>query len=136
MTVPLAAALIAVPAGTPMSIPGWNEQSPFPRHREPNGLVIGPFTGQMNPDAEGVPLLPLAAGGGGADLAAAWIFAASEALTAWSALASSTNSFSFTLIDDSVARLESTAVSSCCCVETSCCVTDCCSAVRARIAAV
>src|SRR5580765_9080796 len=115
MTVPPAAALIAVPAGTPMSMPGWTEQSPFPRQREPNGLVIGPFTGQMNPEADGASPLPLDTGG--AVRAAAWIFAASEALTAWSAFASSTNDFSFTLIDDNVACFESNAVWSCCCVE-------------------
>ena len=52
MTVPAAAALIGRAGGTPMSMPGCDEQSPLPRQREPNGLVIGPFTGQMNPDAE------------------------------------------------------------------------------------
>src|SRR5262249_24313433 len=73
MTVPLAAAWIGVPAGTPMSIPGCDEQSPLPRQREPNGLVIGPFTGQMNPDADGspFPVDPLGADGVDAARAAA-----------------------------------------------------------------
>src|SRR5262245_50367642 len=108
MTVPAAAALIGVPAGTPMSIPGWNEQSPLPRHRDPNGLVIGPLTGQMKPEEDTVVLeLPpdaAAVGGGGAGwLSAAWIFAARSELTACSAFDSWTNSRSFTVID---ARLE------------------------------
>src|SRR5205823_5847564 len=45
-------AWIGVPSGTPMSMPGWK----LP-HRGPNGLVIGPFTGQMKPAALGVALV-------------------------------------------------------------------------------
>src|SRR4051794_31676876 len=45
MTVPLAAAWTGVPLGTPMSIPGWSVPQ-----RIPNGLVIGPETGQANPE--------------------------------------------------------------------------------------
>src|SRR5438045_1985557 len=59
ITVPAAAAWIGVPVGTPMSMPGWN-----PPQRGPNGLVIGPLTGQISPaePAAGCGLL-----GGGAD---------------------------------------------------------------------
>src|SRR6266536_4972869 len=104
MTVPAAATLIGVPEGTPMSIPGWNAQSPFGRQRGPYGLVIGPFTGQIRPDADGagVPVEPDDDGDGdgdGAGLAwAARIRAASAALIATSWFASSANAFSFTLI--------------------------------------
>src|SRR6478609_5456081 len=45
MTVPLAAAWTGVPLGTPMSIPGWRVPQ-----RIPNGLVIGPETGQAKPE--------------------------------------------------------------------------------------
>src|SRR5437763_63538 len=45
MTVPLAAAWTAVPLGTPMSSPGCRVPQ-----RIPNGLVIGPETGQMKPE--------------------------------------------------------------------------------------
>src|SRR5580765_3822681 len=124
---------IGVPAGTPMSMPGCDEQSPLPRQREPNGLVIGPFTGQMKPDADGwpLPLEPLGADGvdaarAAAAASAAWILAASAALCDWSALASATNSCSFTLIDDSVSRFVARAVASCSCDEMSCSVTACC----------
>ena len=44
---PSATAWIGVPVGTPMSIPGW--QASHGRGSQ-NGDVIGPFTGQMNPD--------------------------------------------------------------------------------------
>src|SRR3954471_20824320 len=96
MTVPLAAAWIGVPAGTPMSSPGCDEQSPLPRQREPNGLVIGPFTGQMNPDAEAWPP-PVAPAARGPDRpaaarSAAWILAASAELSACSDFDSATNS--------------------------------------------
>src|SRR5436189_1735542 len=54
MTRPAAAAWIGVPVGTPMSMPGWK-----PPQRGPNGLVIGPLTGQMNwPDPDGGGLAP------------------------------------------------------------------------------
>src|SRR6478672_8392375 len=113
---------MGVPAGTPMSIPGCDEQSPLPRQREPNGLVIGPFTGQMNPDADDspFPVDPLGADGvaavrAAAARSAAWIFAASAALSDCSALASATNSCSFTWIDDKVSRFVARAVASCCC---------------------
>src|SRR5262249_61999397 len=49
MTVPAAAAAIGVPIGTPMSIPWWK----LPQ-RGPNGLVIGPLTGQTSPADDGV----------------------------------------------------------------------------------
>src|SRR4051794_40921443 len=110
MTVPLAAAWIGVPAGTPMSSPGCDEQSPLPRQREPNGLVIGPFTGQMNPEAEGCPspLEPAAGPGERAEAArwAAWIFAESAALSACSDFASATSSPASPLIDESVSRFD------------------------------
>src|SRR5207237_1277847 len=50
MTVPEAAAWIGVPYGTPMSMP-----SCIRPQRIPKGLVTGPDTGQIRPDAEGVP---------------------------------------------------------------------------------
>ncbi|MFL6014060.1 MAG: hypothetical protein ACJ74P_07205, partial [Gaiellaceae bacterium] len=54
-----------------MSMPGWNEQSPFERQRGPNGLAIGPWTGQIRPEDEGagagLGLGLLAAGGGDPD---------------------------------------------------------------------
>src|SRR6266511_1645389 len=137
MTVPAAAALIGVPDGTAMSTPGWKEQSPFGRQRGPYGLEIGPLTGQIKPEDEetGAAGAPLGGGEGGR-LSAARMRAASDALTAASCLASSVNAFSFTLIDESVSRFESSAVASCCCVDTSCCVTACCCSVRTRIASV
>jgi hypothetical protein len=62
-----------------MSIPGWK-----PPQRGPNGLVIGPLTGQMKPAALGV--------GGGLPLSlfvsAARMRAANAALAAWIACAS------------------------------------------------
>jgi len=36
-----------VPEGTPMSIPGWQASQ---GRGSQNGEVIGPFTGQMNPE--------------------------------------------------------------------------------------
>src|ERR1051326_1374082 len=117
-----------------MSIPGWNEQSPFGRERGPYGLVIGPLTGQIKPDDDGAGV-PCELDDAGR-LSAARIFAASDALTAASCLASSLNLLWSTLIDARVARFESSAVDSCCCDDTSCSVTVCCWSVRARIAAV
>src|SRR6266498_2055449 len=136
MTVPAAAALMGVPVGTPMSIPGWKEQSPFARQRGPYGLVSVPLTGQIKPeeDGGGIPLDGGEEGVGDGALCAAWIFAASVALTAASSFASSTNCFSLTLIDERVERFASRAVASCCCVEINCAVTTCCWSVRARIA--
>src|SRR3954469_2323492 len=139
MTVPLAAALIGVPLGTPMSMPGWNEQSPFGRQRGPYGLVIGPLTGQIRPDdeASGAPPPDDEEGGGVAGRAsAARIREAREALTAASCLASSANLLLSILIEESVERFESSAVESCDCDETSCAVTLCCRSVRARMTAV
>src|SRR6266542_1388769 len=46
-TVPEAAAWIGVPLGTAMSIPGWHASQ---GRTSQNCEVIGPFTGQMNPD--------------------------------------------------------------------------------------
>src|SRR3954452_11571111 len=130
MTVPLAAAWIGVPAGTPMSSPGCDEQSPLPRQREPNALVIGPFTGQMNPEADGwpLPLEPEAGAGERAAAArcAAWNLAESAALSACSAFDSATNSLSSTLIDESVSRFDVRATASCCCDEISSAATACC----------
>src|SRR3954452_23658344 len=129
MTVPLAAAWIGVPAGTPMSRPGCEEQSPLPRQREPNGLVIGPFTGQMNPDADGWPLA-LEPDAGAAERAAArcaaWIFAESAALSACRDFDSATNSLSSTLIDESVSPFYVRATVSCCCDALSSAATACC----------
>src|SRR5581483_4107167 len=82
MTVPAAAAWIGVPSGTPMSMPGWN-----PPQRGPNGLVIGPWTGQMSPAALGVATVPL--GSSFDPDAAARIFASIAALAAWIAFDSS-----------------------------------------------
>ena len=48
LTVPDAAALIGVPVGTPMSIPGWNSVRPL-SVRGPKPELIGPFTGQIKP---------------------------------------------------------------------------------------
>ena len=52
-------------------MPGWNEQSPFGRQRGPNGLAIGPWTGQIRPEDDGagfgLGLGLLAAGGGEPD---------------------------------------------------------------------
>ena len=108
-----------------MSIPGWDEQSPFGRQRGPNGLVIGPDTGQMNPDEE-VPTAPVVAGTP-LDLAsAAWMRASSAALWACRIAASWTKTCSFTLIECSVSRFAARASASCSCVEISCCVTACC----------
>src|SRR5581483_4739718 len=76
MTVPAAAAWIGVPSGIPMSMPGWN-----PPQRGPNGLVIGPCTGQMSPAALGVATVPLGLSLG-ADVAAR-ILASIAALAAW-----------------------------------------------------
>src|ERR687887_278474 len=50
MTTPAAAAMIGVPYGTPMSMPSCMRPQ-----RQPNGLVTGPFTGQISPEADGVP---------------------------------------------------------------------------------
>src|ERR1043165_427023 len=108
-----------------MSRPGCEEQSPLPRQREPKGLVIGPFTGQMNPDADGRPL-PVDPEIGAAARCAASIPAASAARSACSDLASATNSVSSTLIDESVSRFDVRAVASCCCDEISSAVTVCC----------
>src|SRR5205823_7938718 len=79
-----------------MSIPGWNEQSPFGRQRDPNGLAIGPWTGQISPDDDGagagVGLLGAAEDepddvlvGGAARAAAARAAAARAAAAAWAA---------------------------------------------------
>src|SRR3954452_23900091 len=125
MTVPLAAAWIGAPAGAPMSRPGWDEQSPLPRQRDPNGLVIGPFTGQMKPEADGWPL-PLEPAAGAAARWAAWIFAESVALSACSDFDSLTNSLSSTLIDESVSRFDVRATASCCCDAISSAATACC----------
>jgi len=48
MTVPAAAAWIGVPLEAPMSFPSCMRP-----HRQPNGLVIGPDTGQIRPAFEG-----------------------------------------------------------------------------------
>src|SRR3954466_1041930 len=129
MTVPLAAAWIGVPAATPMSSPGWDEQSPLPRQRAPNGLVIEPFTGQMKADADGWPL-PVEPEAGAAERAAArcaaWILAESAALSACSDLDSAANSLSSTLIDDSVSRFDVRATASCCCDAINSAATACC----------
>src|SRR3954453_7097772 len=53
MIVPAAAAWMGVPEGTPMSMPAWK----LPQ-RGPNGLVIGPFTGQIRPAEDGVAVGP------------------------------------------------------------------------------
>ena len=42
-----------------MSIPGWTAQTPW-KQRGPNGLVIGPLTGQISPAADGVAVGPAA----------------------------------------------------------------------------
>src|SRR5712691_2228491 len=89
MMVPEAAAWIGVPYGTPMSIPGWISHTPL-RQRGPNGLVIGPCTGQMNPADEGV--VSVGALEGADD---ARIFAARAALSAWSPFISTWSDFSF-----------------------------------------
>src|SRR5215211_2759224 len=103
MTVPAADARMGVPEGMPMSMPGWNEQSPFARQRGPYGLVIGPLTGQISPEADGagLPVDPdpdPEDGAGAGRLSAARIRAASDALRATSCLASSAKTFSLTLI--------------------------------------
>src|SRR5262245_2514726 len=111
MTVPAAAAWIGVPAAAAMSMPGWNEQSPFGRQREPYGLAIGPCTGQMNPDDDGAGFptdgddddggdgaegagcaaRARAAAAAAAAASAARILAPSDALWAWSNSDSCTN---------------------------------------------
>src|SRR5205823_3413739 len=97
MTVPEAAAWIGVPYGTPMSMP-----SCIRPQRIPNGLVTGPETGQIRPDAEGVPepYDPEPAD----ERCAAVICAPRRALTAASALASSRYACSFVFTDASVLR--------------------------------
>src|SRR6266702_6943893 len=114
MTVPAAAAWIGVPYGTPMSIPGWISQMPF-RQRGPNGLVIGPCTGQMNPADEGV-----AAGAPDVDDDDARIFAASAALSACSPFISTWNAFSFVFTCARFSRFVRRAAPSCTCDEISC----------------
>src|SRR5438477_12220390 len=86
ITRPEAAAWIGVPVGTPMSIPVCIRPQ-----RIPNGLVTGPFTGQISPAAEGVvsdgeyePLEP-------------WIRAARAALAAESPATSWMNSLLLSL---------------------------------------
>src|SRR4051812_13541874 len=78
-----------------MSIPGWSVPQ-----RMPNGLVIGPLSGQMKPVAgppEGgaeVPSVVVSPGDGAeplSDACAAWIFAASDALASASAFDSPTS---------------------------------------------
>src|SRR5438128_7437470 len=76
MTLPALAARRGAPYGAPMSMPGWN-----PPQRGPNGLVIGPCTGQISPAALGVATVPLGLSLG-AEVAAR-IFASSAALAAW-----------------------------------------------------
>jgi len=69
---PAAAARIGVPAGTPMSMPGWQDSH---ARDSQNGEVIGPLTGQIRPPE---PRLtgPAAAEAGPEKLASrAWIFA-------------------------------------------------------------
>src|SRR5579862_3559819 len=81
MTVPAAAAWIGVPYGTPMSMPGWK-----PPQRGPNGLVIGPLTGQMSPAALGVAgaePLPVVLFESPGPASAARILASMAALAAW-----------------------------------------------------
>src|SRR5437764_14235812 len=73
MTVPLAAAWTAVPLGTPMSRPGWSVP-----HRIPKGLVIGPETGQANPEL---------GGGAGSEPLESVLPADAEAELAWCSLA-------------------------------------------------
>src|SRR5919197_1351549 len=107
MTVPAAAAWIGVPYGTPMSIPSCMRPQ-----RMPNGLVIGPCTGQMSPLAE-TPL-PVESPDAVLRAWAAWIWAVSCALTCSSPLTSFTNSRSLSLIDARLCR-------SCARVETSAC---------------
>src|ERR1700754_1322294 len=45
-TLPAAAERLAVPAGTPMSMPGWQDSH---ARDSQNGEVIGPLTGQISP---------------------------------------------------------------------------------------
>src|SRR5579885_584210 len=75
MTVPAAAAWIGVPYGTPMSMP-WCMRP----QRQPNGLVIGPLTGQISPADDGA-----AVGPPELDAWAARVRAVSAALAACSA---------------------------------------------------
>src|SRR6266508_4056434 len=66
-TTPSPAALIGVPEEAPMSTPVCMRLSPVIGWvRGPNGLVIGPLTGQMKRwfPGVGLPLLPLAVGFG------------------------------------------------------------------------
>src|ERR1700742_4987485 len=50
-TLPLAAARIGVPAGTPMSMPGWQDSH---ERVSQNRDVIGPLTGQISPTEPGL----------------------------------------------------------------------------------
>ena len=50
-TLPAAAARIGVPAGTPMSMPGWQDSH---ERDSQNGDVIGPLTGQIRPPRAGL----------------------------------------------------------------------------------
>src|SRR5690242_4212983 len=78
MTVPDAAAWIGVPYGTPMSMP-----SCIRPQRIPNGLVTGPFTGQISPCEDGVESLE-PDDDATAERCAAWIWEASWELDACS----------------------------------------------------
>src|SRR3954465_5247032 len=51
-TLPGAAAWIGVPAGTPMSMPGWQDSQARDSQK---GEVIGPLTGQISPPEPGRP---------------------------------------------------------------------------------
>ncbi len=50
-TLPAPAARIGVPAGTPMSMPGWQDSHDRASQK---GDVIGPLTGQMSPPEPGL----------------------------------------------------------------------------------
>src|SRR5213078_5061489 len=81
MTTPEAAAMIGAPYPAPMSIPSCMRPQ-----RIPNGLVTGPLTGQMRPDADGVPG-DTAGGGAGSSLELAAAAAACAAAAARAAAA-------------------------------------------------
>src|SRR3954466_4517543 len=95
-TSPAAAAMIGVPHDAPMSRPAWNALPPVTGSvRYPNGLVIGPCTGQMKvlvpvpvlvllPPLP-VSLLPLSLGAGLSAAAACCASAAMWSDSSWSA---------------------------------------------------
>ena len=130
MTVPLATAAIGVPVGAAMSIP-----SCIRPQRHPKPLVSVPDVGQMKPDADGCPE-PVEDCEDALRDWAAWIRAASCALSRWRLSTCSRSSASCDRTDESTLRLSARAAASAFWSATRRSRTRRCSSTRASTAAV